>query len=73
MSNEAHARADESAASDEEYEAFYTVLSATARGRAFLDEHARRQRRTETEVLLAALKRLETQVATQSSAAAANH
>jgi hypothetical protein len=72
MSNEAHARADEPAVSGDEYEAFYAVLSATARGRAFLNEHARRQRHSETEVLLAALKRLENQVARQSSAVAAN-
>ena len=58
MSNEAHARAGEPAASAEEYEAFHAVLSATARGRAFLDEHARRHRHEETDVLLAALKRL---------------
>ena len=70
MSIEAHARADEPAVSGDEYEAFYAVLSATARGRAFLDEHARRQRHSETEVLLAALKRLEKQVAAQSVAAA---
>jgi hypothetical protein len=72
MPNEAHARADELTVSGDEYEAFYAVLSATARGRAFLDEHARRQRHAETDVLLAALKRLENQVATQSSAVAAN-
>jgi hypothetical protein len=72
MSNEAHARAGEPAASAEEYEAFHAVLSATARGRAFLDEHARRHRHEETDVLLAALKRLEHQVATQSPAVATN-
>jgi hypothetical protein len=61
MSKEAALAAEQ--VSEDDYEAFYAVLSETARGRAFLEEHARRQRHAETEMLLAALKRLENQVA----------
>ena len=70
MSTEAHALAADADVSDDDYQEFYAVLTATARGRAFLDEHARRQRHAETEVLLAALQRLESQVAAQTPAAA---
>jgi hypothetical protein len=66
MSNDAQALAAEPE-SEDEYQAFHTVLAATARGRAFLDEHARRRRHADTEMLLAALKRLENQVAGQGS------
>lgn len=71
MSTEASALAPEQPAGEDDYQAFYAVLAGTARGRAFLDEHARRMRHAETEVLLAALKRLENQVAAQTPAPAA--
>jgi hypothetical protein len=45
-----------------DYQAFSEVLSASARGRAFLAEHARRSRSAETRTLLAALARIETMV-----------
>jgi hypothetical protein len=70
MSTEAAALAPAEPAGDDEYQAFYAVLAATARGRAFLDEHARRTRPAETDVLLAALKRLENQVGAQTPAPA---
>jgi hypothetical protein len=70
MSTEAHALGLDESAGEDEYQAFYAVLAGTARGRAFLDEHARRMRHAETEVLLAALKRLENQVAAQAAAPA---
>jgi hypothetical protein len=44
------------------YEAFYDLLAASERGRAFLAEHARRGRAADTEVLLAALARIEATV-----------
>jgi hypothetical protein len=70
MSEEASALATGQLVGEDEYQAFYAVLAATARGRSFLDEHARRTRHAETDVLLAALKRLENQVAAQTSAPA---
>ena len=70
MSTEASALAQGEPVGEDEYQAFYAVLAATARGRAFLDEHVRRTRRAETDVLLAALKRLENHVAAQTSAPA---
>ena len=60
MANEALATA---APSEDEYDAFHTALSASARGRAFLAEHGRRQRLADTDMLLGALARLEAQVA----------
>ena len=42
-----------------DYEALCAALGATARGRAFLDEHARRARRKDTALALQALSRLE--------------
>lgn len=48
---------------EDEYEAFVIALSASARGRAFLAEHGRRQRLADTEMLLSALARLEAQLA----------
>jgi hypothetical protein len=41
------------------YDALYAALSAHARGRAFLDEIARRARRNDTSAALAALARIE--------------
>jgi hypothetical protein len=51
---EASAKAD--------YDALCAALGATARGRAFLDEHARRARQKETALALQALARLEEQL-----------
>jgi hypothetical protein len=68
MSTQAAALAAAEPAGEDEYDAFYAVLAATTRGRAFLTEHARRTRHAETDVLLAALKRLESQVAAQTAA-----
>ena len=45
--------------SEDEYQSFCAALSASARGRAFLAEYARRHRGADTETLLAALARLE--------------
>ena len=68
MSNEAQALAGESqSAGDSEYEAFLAVLLSSARGRAFLDEHARRGRQADTEMLLDALTRIEATLAEQSA------
>src|SRR5689334_19366993 len=66
MSNEAQALAGAPQdAGDGEYEAFLGVLSSSARGRAFLAEHARRARQADTETLLAALARIEAMLAEQ--------
>jgi hypothetical protein len=46
-----------------EYRAFCEALSASARGRAFLAEYARRNRNADTEQLLAAIARLQSLVA----------
>jgi len=62
MANEALAPAAASqpgAPNEEEYQTFCAALSASGRGRAFLAEYARRNRGADTEVLLAALARLE--------------
>jgi hypothetical protein len=47
------------APSEDEYQTFSAALSASARGRAFLAEYARRHRGADTDVLLAAFARLE--------------
>jgi hypothetical protein len=47
------------------YQAVFAALSESARGRAFLAEYARRNRHADTEVLLAALARLEAKVASE--------
>ena len=64
MSSEALA-APADGPSEDDYKAFYSVLASSARGRAFLTEHARRARHAETETLLAALARIETTLAEQ--------
>jgi len=74
MSNEAQALAGESpgeSPDDGEYKAFLSVLASSARGRAFLAEHARRARQADTEMLLAALARIEDMLAEQRAQAAA--
>lgn len=64
MSSEALA-APADGPSEDDYKAFYSVLAASARGRAFLAEHASRARHAETETLLAAISRIETTLAEQ--------
>ena len=60
MANDATAPAQPSGTpSEDEYQTFCAALSASARGRAFLAEYARRHRGADTETLLAALARLE--------------
>lgn len=44
---------------EDDYRSFCEALSSSARGRAFLDEFARRNRHADTEVVLAALHRIE--------------
>ena len=68
MSNDAAAFA-EPELGDDEYQAFHAVLAASARGRAFLAEHARRARQAEIDTLLETLNRLENRMAAQTQAA----
>ena len=49
-------------AREHDYEALHAALSASARGRAFLAEYARRNRNADTTIVLDALSRLETLV-----------
>ncbi len=65
MSTQSLALSAAEAVSEEDYQAFLAALSASARGRAFLDEYARRQRHTDTAALLDAVTRLEAQLASQ--------
>ena len=51
-----------------DYDALCAALGATARGRAFLDEHARRARRKDTALALQALSRLEEQLRNRDTA-----
>jgi hypothetical protein len=57
------------APSEAEYEAFFAALAESARGRAFLAEHARRSRSADTAVLLASVQRLEGLVGSQPASA----
>ena len=70
MANETSALRGEpqqtSAADD--YQSFSAALGASARGRAFLHEYARRNRHADTEVVLAALDGLESVARSQKSA-----
>ncbi len=54
---------------DDDYRALCAALAASARGRAFLDEYARRNRSADTKVLLEALARLEAHVRADGTAA----
>jgi hypothetical protein len=67
MSNQIVALAQERGEPSAEaaYQAVFAALSESARGGAFLAEYARRNRNADTEVLLAALGRLEAMVASQ--------
>ena len=56
--------------SEDEYQTFCAALSASARGRAFLAEYARRHRGADTEMLLAALAKLDALVRVQARAGA---
>src|SRR6185437_17074768 len=56
-------------ASERDYEVLVSALSQSARGRAFLEEHARRARHADTSVLLAAIARLEALVRAQAQLA----
>ncbi len=56
---------------EDDYQTFYAVLAESARGRAFLAEHARRARQADTTTLVAAFERLETRLATQLAVAPA--
>jgi len=60
-----------SAEAPADYEALCAALGATARGRAFLDEHARRARRKDTALALQALSRLEEQLRKRDTASEA--
>ncbi len=55
------------ASDDGDYETFCAALSASARGRAFLGEYARRNRNADTEQLLAAIAQLQQTVAQNSA------
>jgi hypothetical protein len=55
----------EAGASEDDYDALHAFLSSTARGRAFLAEHARRTRHADVEALLSTLERLEGGLAPQ--------
>lgn len=52
---------------EDDYQSFCEALGSTARGRAFLEEFARRNRQADTEVVLAALERLEATARAQAS------
>src|SRR5215471_4470603 len=64
MPTETTARAEQlpNATDQGDYQAFCDALSASARGRAFLAEYARRNRHADTEQLLAAIDRLQSLV-----------
>jgi hypothetical protein len=67
MANETSALAAAEAPGEEEYQAFCAVLAESARGRAFLAEHARRARQADTMMLLTAFERLEARIAAQAA------
>ena len=71
LANEAPAPLPEVALSEPDYRAFCAALEASARGRAFLAEYARRNRQADTATVLAALDRLETLVRSQNATARA--
>ncbi len=61
MANEANALTSApTALREEDYRSFCAAIEASARGRDFLAEYARRNRHADTEMLLAALDRMET-------------
>jgi hypothetical protein len=70
MPNEPRAlvRLPPDAINEDDYQAFCAALSASARGRAFLADYTRRNRNADTEVLLAALDRLDARLRAGGSA-----
>ncbi|HEY7230260.1 MAG TPA: hypothetical protein VH558_07815 [Pseudolabrys sp.] len=73
MPTETTARAQQlqpGAPDEADYHAFCEALSASARGRAFLAEYARRNRNADTRPLLTAIERLQTSLATDPAAPA---
>lgn len=56
------------APSEDDYRAFCAALSESGRGRAFLDEYARRNRNADTQALLAAIERIEAHLQADASA-----
>jgi hypothetical protein len=71
MAKDATPSAPAHGVSEETYEALLATLSASAVGRSFLAEYARRNRAADTETLLAAMARLEAMIAAQSAQALA--
>ena len=65
MDAQARTRAPDQPAREDDYEALLAALSASARGRIFLAEYARRNRNADTERVLTALLRLETLIASE--------
>ncbi|MBS0246976.1 MAG: hypothetical protein JSR61_10175 [Proteobacteria bacterium] len=57
---------------EDDYRSFCEALGASARGRAFLEEYARRNRHADTEVVLEALNRLESTARSHKPAADAD-
>ena len=72
LAHEVLAHLPEVALSEPDYRAFCAALEASARGRAFLAEYAKRNRHADTETVLAALDRLEAQVARQAASTEAD-
>jgi hypothetical protein len=73
MPTETIARAQQlqpGAPDEADYHVFCTALSASARGRAFLAEYARRNRSADTRPLLTAIERLQTSLAVDAAAPA---
>ncbi len=60
--------APQEASQEDEYLALCAALSQSARGRAFLAEHARRSRNADNEALLAAIGRIETRLQADATA-----
>jgi hypothetical protein len=58
---------------DSDYDVILTALMDSARGRSFLEEHARRSRITETATLLTAIGRIETLLTSRSNEPAEPH
>jgi hypothetical protein len=58
----------QSRVAEDDYQSFSAALGASARGRAFLQEYARRNRHADTAVVLAALDRLESVARSQKAA-----
>jgi hypothetical protein len=72
MATETSARAEQlqrDGQQESDYQAFSTALSTSARGRTFLAEYARRNRNADTELLLAAIDKLQTLVAAKPTTA----